>query len=88
MKIKQLIKCLQNSFSQKTKQQVHRTNQSESHLPTEILGSFNPYTIYTLSSFTFKKKTKERLRNFISLELWLVFCEVLLAFGQKYINFN
>ena len=47
-------------FSQKTKQQVHRTNQSESHLPTEILGSFNPYTIYTLSSFTLKKK-RERL---------------------------
>ena len=47
-------------FSQKTKQQVHRTNQSESHLPTEILGSFNPYTFYTLSSFTLKKK-RERL---------------------------
>ena len=48
-------------FSQKTKQQVHRTNQSESHLPTEILGSFNPYTIYTFSSFTLKKKKKKRL---------------------------
>ena len=46
-------------FSQKTKQQVHRTNQSESHLPTEILGSFNPYTIYTLSSFTLKKKERD-----------------------------
>lgn len=48
-------------FSQKTKQQVHRTNQSESHLPTEILGSFNPYTIYTFSSFTLKKKKETNL---------------------------
>lgn len=41
-KIKLLIKCLQISFLKKTKQQVHHTNQSESHLPTETLDSNNP----------------------------------------------
>ena len=59
MEEKREIKLLMSSnlFSHKTKQQVHCTNQSESHLPTEILDSFNPYTIYTFSSFTFKKET-------------------------------
>lgn len=50
-------KMSSNLFSQKTKQQVHYTNQSESHLPTEMLDSVNPYTLYTFPSFTFKKET-------------------------------
>lgn len=54
--IELLIKCLQIS-SQKTKQQVHQPSQSESHLPTEMLGSFNPCTTDRFSSFAFKKET-------------------------------
>lgn len=50
-------KMSSNLFSQKTKQQVHHTNQSESYLPTEKLDSVNPYTISTFPSFTFKKET-------------------------------
>lgn len=50
-------KMSSNLFSQKTKQQVHHTNQSESHLPTEMLDSVNPYTLYTFPSFTFQKET-------------------------------
>lgn len=64
-------KMSSNLFSQKTKQQVHRTNQSASHLPTETLDSINPYTVYTFSSFTFKKETN--LVIFVSLVLGSVF---------------
>lgn len=64
-------KMSSNLFSQKTKQQVHHTNQPESHLPTETLDSINPYTSYTFPSFTFKKETN--LVIFVSLVLQLVF---------------
>lgn len=64
-------KMSSNLFSHKTKQQVHHTNQAETHLPPEMLDSINPYAIYTFPSFTFKKETN--LVIFVSFGLWFAF---------------
>lgn len=79
-----LIKCLRISLLRKQSSGSTIQTSLNQNFPRRCRIPFIP----TLSRHFRLSPWKRRLKNFVSLGLWFVFREVLLAFSQKYIHFD